>query len=113
MDETGPDNPLQVALVRLRLENTPFRVLRRGDVAGPQPGGTWPFTEDMIVVLCRTTMEPGDRGPFDFALSTLSAAYMMSDGVERPIPLGPQYVQFTSLALATRGMWMSSGWSGH
>lgn len=94
---------LQLAMVRLRLEGVPFRLVHRRDHADV----LWPFGEDSVLLLCRTTLEFGDSS---VGTGTIAALHVMSDGVERPLTASPATVPFQSMALATRGWWMSSGW---
>lgn len=98
--------PLQVAIVRLRFESVPYRVLSRHEF------DTWPFAEDSIVVFCRTTMSTGDRLPIGTMLATVAPFYMLSDGVERVLTNAMEFSVFHSAAMATRGQWrMASGWN--
>jgi hypothetical protein len=104
------ENPLQVAMVRLRLENVPFRMLHRGDFKA------WPFAEDRVVVLVRTTLDPipnlqGMATP-GMMMATSGPVYMMSDGVERTLTNVHEFAPFHSIAMAVAGIWMSSGWNG-
>ena len=104
-------NPLQVAMVRLRLESVPFKVVHRGDFEGPSPGGYWPFKEDSCVLFCRTTLTAGERAPtVDITASYISPGYVLSDGVERPffefVPDDP--IRLAALELRG-GTWFASG----
>lgn len=112
--DTGEDL-LQVAAVRLRLEGTPFAVLQRSDLPGPEPDAGWPFADaDSCVVFCRTDVQPGERLPTVVLVGTLTLGYVLRDGVERVIP--PHDSAFDGLraaAVRTRGLtWMASGGPG-
>lgn len=98
--------PLQVAIVRLRFENIPYRALLRHEFDVP-----WPFEEDSIVVYCRTTFSEGERAPKGVVLATVAPFYLLSDGVERTLSNRIEFEKFHTAAMATRGMWMSSGWN--
>jgi len=110
-----PHDALQVAMVRLRLESVPFKLVHRGDFAGPEPGGHWPFLDDRCVLFCRTTLNVGDRVPATdlFATSTVTPGYVLEDGVERAFAQD-MTDPLRAAALALRGVvtWMSSGWVG-
>lgn len=97
---------LQVAIVRLRFENVPYRVLLRDEFK------EWPFYEDSCVIFCRTTLERGDRLPTTTLIATIEPFYMLSDGVERALSNAMEYAPFHAAAMMTRGLWMSSGWNG-
>jgi hypothetical protein len=97
---------LQVQLVRLRFENIPFRVLSRSEF------DAWPFAEDSIVIFARTTCSVDDRMPKGVAIASTSPLYMLSDGIERTLSNAMEFSQFHTAAMATRGIWMSSGWNG-
>lgn len=96
--------PLQVAIVRLRFENIPYRVLLSDEF------DTWPFEEDSCVIFCRTTLTQLDRAPTGEVMASVAPFYMLSDGVERTLQsIG--FEPFHAAAMATRGLWMSSGWN--
>lgn len=127
---------LQVAMVRLRLERVPCRIVTRREmedsaaarVIAVQPltaigklvnfqhdqnsGIVWPFREDRCVVFCRTTLEPGDRAATYDVVRSLDTGYVLSDGVERQLVRETHGNELHFAALATRGLkgtWMSSG----
>lgn len=100
-----PENPMQVALVRLRLEGIQFKLLHRHEF------DTWPFSDETIAVLVRATASPIQDSP-GVVLATVGPLYIMADGVERPLTTMPGFEPFYNIAMAMSGMWMSSGWSG-
>ena len=97
--------PLQVAIVRLRFENIPYRVLLRHEF------DAWPFEEDSVVVFCRTAFSPADRAPTGVVVASVAPLYLLSDGVERALP-SMGFEPFHAAAMATRGLWMASGFNG-
>lgn len=100
-------NPLQVAMVRLRLEGIKFRELHRSEFMNAR----WPFADDRILVLVRATADPIQGSP-GVVLATLGPMYVMSDGLERPLTNAMEFSAFYDIAMALSGMWMSSGWVG-
>lgn len=122
------ENPLQVALVRLRLENTPFRVVTRADIeqrnginhrlpmvvtllGGEQPAAVWKLHEESCTVFCRTSMQVGERVPVDRLTATVECGYILQDGIERR--LRPEDGALFDAAMSLRAVtWFSSGGPG-
>lgn len=104
MTEQVPD-ALQVAMVRLRLEGTPFRELHRRDTAATSYTCPWPFAEDRVL---RIIADPIQGSP-GVLLATASPVYVMSDGIERALTNAYEFAPFHSIAMAVGGMWTSSG----
>ena len=100
-------NPMQVAMVRLRLQGIRFRELHRSEFTSMR----WPFADDHILVLVRATADPIQGSP-GVLLATLGPVYIMSDGIERPLTNAMEFSTFYDIAMALSGMWMSSGCVG-